>query len=734
MNTIDIKAFEYAISQIDDGFLFENFSQCFMSSVIGHEFIPIGGTKDKGIDGLRYIYYRKDKETEIYQISTESDVNGKIRDTINKLSKNNISITKLRYVTNRKVDSIETISDGLSDELGLPIQIFDKKWFLSNCNHSQATINCYYTFIDSYLHEFRKPGKTVTISNLDSDPRIYVYLRQQLEDTNDISKIDTVIADGLILYALEGTDPDKDIFRNKEEIYEKVGELVKFSSNTLKELIDSRLDFLTTKPRSAKHHTKVDAYCLPYDTRLQIQERNLLDGKLAELFIEETSVILHKYLQEEGKRVKDISKLVNQTIHKIYYKQGLEFSNFIINGSNEDAIEKQLHDVVANVVDNSSVVEYNRTKVKSAIITTIRHIVYNGSENQIKYLKCLSNTYLTMFMLQWEPQIATYFQAMASDMNIFVDNSILIPALSEYYLAENNRRHWNLLLGAKKAGINLLINETILDELVAHFKKLRNKYYSLFQPLEEVYSDESETLYITEILLRSYYYAKISDQIKSYDDFINNFLDPDLKTAKDDLIEFLNSEFGISYRTNEQLGIKVDDSKYQRVVDYLKDHKQSDKNAENDAMMMLTIYRMRELFNEQTKGGIFGYKTWWLSKDTNTYKAIVQVLGETDYPISCYMRPDFIYNYIALSPHKHEIDEIYDKLFPSLLGVNISYHIDSELAEIVQTRMAEFADKKPSRIRAILRRLSEKIKSEPNIRNRKSLNHYLDEELEKLNE
>lgn len=727
---INKEAFEFAIGEIKEGFVFENYVHCLLGNVLSYEFIPVGGSKDGGVDGLQFVYSLKGKENHIFQISTESDIIGKIRDTIVKLK--NRSVSMLTFVSNRVVNNIDKICDSLFDEFNIPLRIFDLRWLANNSSGSQGAIQCYYTFIDSYLHDFQKPGTSVVVSNLDSDARIYVYLRQQLESPEAHLKLNEILADGLIMFSLEGTDPDKNIFKTRSEILESVKEYVKFSSETLEELIDSRLTFLTTKDRKVKYHTKARAYCLPYETRLEIQERNLIDGGLVKIFLEETQLNVKKYLREHATSVRDIASLINETIHKIYHKQGLEFSNFVLNGDNEDVIEQKQIEVVAQVVDESSVVEKNRTQVKDVMILTIREVVYNGSENQIKYLKCLSNTYLTMFMLHWDPQVALYFQTMASDMNIFVDNSIIIPALSEFYLEDKNRRHWNLLKGAKKAGINLLINETILDELVSHFKMLRGKYYNLFQPMEAVYSSDDEVLFTNEILIRSYYYAKVKGRISSYEDFIENFVDSDLKTAKEDITIFLKEEFGITFATNEALGVKIDKGKYQKVVAHLKDQKSAPVKAENDAAMILTIYKMREVFNEQQITGIFGYKTWWLSKDTKTYQSVISVLGEDKYPVSCYMRPDFIYNYIALSPNKQEVDEVYKNLFPSLLGVNISYHIPQELAELIQQRMIEFSDKPQHRLKAVMRRLSDKLKSDPKVRNRKELNHYLDEELAKL--
>jgi hypothetical protein len=233
MKMINKEAFEFAIKEIKDGFIFEDFVHCFLGSVLTYEFIPVGGSKDGGIDGIEHIYSLKGKESNIFQISTESDVRGKIKDTILKLRRNNRSIDHLTYVSNRNVLNKDRLCDDFFDEYGIPLRIFDINWLSRHSNYSTSAINCYYSFIDSYLHEFKKPDKSIVVSDLDSDPRIFVYLRQQLERSKDTVKIDEIVADGLIMYALEGTDPDKGLFKTKSEIEEIVKGFVKFSSKTL---------------------------------------------------------------------------------------------------------------------------------------------------------------------------------------------------------------------------------------------------------------------------------------------------------------------------------------------------------------------------------------------------------------------------------------------------------------------------------------------------------------------
>ena len=215
MESIDQNSFKLAINKIDDGNIFEDFGLSFIGGVLGYEFIPVGGTKDKGIDGLQHIFTRKGFTKIIFQLSTEKDFKGKIKGSIEKLQNNKIEFDNFTYATNRHIINEDQLIDSLYEEYKVTIRIFDQNWFAKYSNHSQATIRTYYTFVDSYLYEFSKPGKTSIVRDLDKDCRLFVFLRQQLETTREDLKIDDLLSDTLILYGLEGTNPDKGLFQNK---------------------------------------------------------------------------------------------------------------------------------------------------------------------------------------------------------------------------------------------------------------------------------------------------------------------------------------------------------------------------------------------------------------------------------------------------------------------------------------------------------------------------------------
>lgn len=731
---VDKDAFEYAVSKIDDGYIFEIFGNDFLSATLGYEFIPVGGTKDKGVDAFQHIFTRSKSEKHIFQLSTEFDHIGKIYGTIEKLKKNGIDFDRLVYVTNRKINNAERLIDEVFEKLKIHLTIYDIRWFSTHSNQSEKTIKSYQIFVDTYLHEYSKPGHYQTIANLDSDSRLYVFLGQQFDDNRVDLKLDDLLADTLILYALEGTDPDKENLKNEIQIKDSIKKYLKFDPQLIDQKISERLRFLTKKPnKKINFHTKELAYCLPYETRTEIEQRNLKDEILFNSFFQETQETIKKYFVDVDVRVKDIESLITKVFNKIFLRQGLEFSNFVLKGDSNSVMEQNLNDVISSAVDESSVIISNKEKVKTALHLAIRDIVYNGSENQLRFLKSLSNTYLMMFLLQWEPKLSTYFQTLASSLKVFVDNSIIIPALSEYYLEEGNRRHWNLLIGAKKAGISMFINETLLSELVAHLRMVRNKYYSLFNQMEMYYSnDEYELLFIDEILIRSYFYAKSKNQINDFDSFIETFVDSELKTAKEELIVYLKETFGITYISNEMWDIKIDEDEKAKLAETLSHKKDVDIKADNDAEMMLAIYHLRNKNGESSDSGIFGYKTWWLSKDTSTYKALLQCFGQDKYPVSCYIRPDFIYNYIALKPTSEEVNNAFNEIFPTMLGVNLSYHMPKEVSQTVQSKIKEYHLKPAVRVKQTLKILSDKLKSDPSLKNRNSVEHFLDQELSKL--
>lgn len=732
VRTINPKELESALGFITDGFVFEDLAQSFLSAVLGASFAPVGGLKDRGIDGLDHSFSRDGVERTIFQASIDAAPERKLNATLDKLQANKIPFDQVTYVTNQVFPDQDRFVDDVYSKHKKVVRIYDLRWFTANANYSQGTVNAYQSFVDTYLHKYQQPGTAYRVEDLQNDPRLFVFLRQQLDAERKDLAIDDILAESLILFALEDTDPDKGKFLTNAQIKDRIAQLIRFDPKLIHSKIDHVLANMSSKPdRRIKYDGRASAYCLAYEGRLEIQGRNLQEAALEAEFKRAVTDRLRKHLQGVGTRVSDLTALIDRTIHKLFYMQGLEFANFV-HHNETDVFEKSLPDVISAVVNESAVVAKNRESVKSALLMTVRDVVYNGTHDEKLFLQRLSNTYMVLFLLQVDPKLTTFFDSLASELEVFVGTSVLIPALSELYLESFNRRYWSLLKGAHSAGVTLRINDTILDELVDHFKKITQRYRDEFKDQEQLYlGDEVQSLYIEDIMLRAYFYAKARGKVATFHDFIDQFVSPTLENARESLAEFLKVEFGIAHVSTRALDVTIDEHEAALLYDQLKSQKRGELQAERDSRFILTIFALREKNNETAGSGIFGYKTWWLSTDTITQRVVSRVFG-TKYQVSCYIRPDFLYNYISLAPRRQEVDDAYLALFPSLIGVNIGFHLPDEVMRFVRERILQFRKYNKARLSAVLQELTNKVKSDTSFRTREKVEPWLDSRLREI--
>jgi hypothetical protein len=96
------------------------------------------------------------------------------------------------------------------------------------------------------------------------------------------------------------------------------------------------------------------------------------------------------------------------------------------------------------------------------------------------------------------------------------------------------------------------------------------------------------------------------------------------------------------------------------------------------------------------------------------------------------MRPDFLYNYISLAPSRGEIDQAFAELFPTLLGVNISFQIPGEVVGVIKKFIKEHQERNPARLQSVLRELIDKLKQDPSYETRERLVPFLDKQSQEL--
>ena len=271
----------------------------------------------------------------------------------------------------------------------------------------------------------------------------------------------------------------------------------------------------------------------------------------------------------------------------------------------------------------------------------------------------------------------------------------------------------------------MVVNGVIIKELAGHIRKSLQVYREEYEKHKDMYTDENAIPYIKEILIRSYFYSRLRGGEGSFSNFIDNFVTPGAHDIEEQLIEFLKYHFNIEYRDERTMDVSIDENDLEKLTNELSKFKPSKIQASTDAKTVLSVCALREKYNEKGGSGIFGYQTWWLSKDTLTQRAVTTCFGNK-YATSCYIRPDFLYNYISLAPSRSQTAEVFDSFFPTLPGISVSHHVPEEISNVVHTTIKEHSEKDPARVRAIIRSLADKLKTDPNAIHAHKLEHYLD--------
>src|SRR5688572_1594901 len=120
---INYNLVEIALEKLS-GSSFENFANYYFSSIIGTNFIPLGGVHDGGADAFLEQIWEDGSENGIfYQASIQKDYKSKIKQTLKRLLQVGRKPRRLVYLTSIKITNIDLEEESLTDELDCRIRI-----------------------------------------------------------------------------------------------------------------------------------------------------------------------------------------------------------------------------------------------------------------------------------------------------------------------------------------------------------------------------------------------------------------------------------------------------------------------------------------------------------------------------------------------------------------------------------------------------------------------------------
>lgn len=683
-----------------EGSTFERFGNTFFSALVGASFVPVGGMKDGGADardGTIHEYVARPGT--FYQMSIEQNYESKIRRTVQRLREFGRDPRVLTYVTSINIKHSDRVERALTDELDVTISIRDGDYIAAHINDDEATRYAFAQHLQHYTEYLSQVGSSNLISSSKHvrSPAVFVFLANEIERREGNESLVDSVTDALIVWALEGTDPESEIFRTEKEVLARIIEDLPSVQDLVAPRLSRRLDAIskTSKKqfpdgRPVQWHSSKNAYCLPFVTRQSISLENAADEALLLRVIESFEDRLREAspTDMDDELIREAGKVALRALQITFEREGAEFSSFIHKGGTNEY--PTILDALREALQEMEITGKQGQAVGDGSFLILRGVLYESRDDERRYLQRLSRTYALLFTLNTEPRLLEFFQDMTAEFRLYVGTDQIIRALSEHYLAEPDQLTRNNLLITKRLGANLILTEPVLTEVVHHLRGADTEFRSRISQIEHRLTYEV-IRNVPQIMLRAYLYARINHKLgsrgpRSWQAFIEQFCSHKTlwkKTAFSDLQQYLQTKFGFSYETTAELKGLVDEDEVESLAQQLIPSKRDPELAYNDALLALAVYGRRLKSGENSKLTEFGWGTWWLTEETSILKFTREIVNQHD--ARYIMRPDFLLNFLTLVPSAREVRHDFSTIFPSMLGVRLAQRMsDSSFNEIME--------------------------------------------------
>lgn len=719
---IDHKLVEIALQQVH-GEDFERFANAMLSAITGIDYVPMGGVQDGGADA--FVDYRDIFEAEkangFFQASIQANHKEKIKHTVKRLRSVGRDPKSLTYVTAQSIKLLDLDEESLTEQTGVFVRIRDSKWIVANVNHSPATINAFQSYLTKYLAFLNHVGGSTLIESAHQadSHAVCVFLRQEVERRSGSGELEEPITDGLILWALEETDPDEGRLASKKDILDRIHEVLPTARHFIEDTLDERLQQLSSKGnptgREVRWYRKEDLFCLPYETRTLVKIENVEDESLKARVMNRLEERAQKLDDKTSPR--DAARVALRAIGLTFEARGLELAAFL-----ERRVGQYEELYIADHVDTSiqelAIPGSDALDIRNVALGAIRGAFYESTDEERKYFSKLAKAYSLLFSLKLETRVVGYFQTMSSNLVLLVGTDILVRALTEHYLHPEDQMTCNLLKMLHAAGAELVLTQPVAEEVHSHVETSDREFADYFERAEHLV-DLDVARQAPKILVRAYFYAKLSPPAgingpQRWSEFIYQICD--LKVlhsprGREQIRKYLMERFGLTFMSDDELTKLSSPSVVESIADKLWEARPGRIKvlAENDAKMVLSVYGKRNQLREDHHVSPYGYRTWWLTHET-TVRTVTQDLVEK-HGAEYMMRPEFLADFIALSPSAQDVRNAYSSIFPTLLGIKMSNRVRDDSFHGFLRRVTEVAAVDEARARVLASEYSDRLKS-----------------------
>ena len=529
------------------------------------------------------------------------------------------------------------------------------------------------------------------------------------------------VTDSLILWTLTDTDPNTDRFRTRDQILREIESSLPAAKRFIRSNIDSRLERLSKKDgtggRKINYHKNGNKYVLPFETRQIIAYENAADINLKD---DVSDIFRGKALNINAvlstKMLEAIVVVCHRAVETAFERRGLELVKYVQDASGTFQIGS-IDSMIVEAIERSTQLSGDDVSLcRNVSLEVLRLTFYHSEPRERELLQKLSRTYTFLLMIKNEPQVVEFFQTMTSQFVLYVGSDIIVRALSEHYLDEQDQSTCNMLKILVASKSNLVLTEKTLDEVCGNLRKSTNSYNNEYGH-REPYLNADAARHIDNILVRAYFYAiKGGGDRKpaGWKDYINQFADYDevVRQGKESLRDYLCDRFAMDFETRDEMVVGVDDEELVSLAAKIQELKKYPERdimlAHNDASQVLRIFARRRELKENAGANPFGFRVWWLTQDSKVKRATNEIVKK--YHGRFLMSPEFLMSFIDVIPNLDDVRKSFQTVFPTILGVKLSNRMEERdfLRVLNEYDKAVAVDK--SRAKVILARLSNRLK------------------------
>jgi len=713
-----VKAFKVTDEEHADAF--ERFANAFLVDDYP-EMKALGGKKDKAMDG--YIYNDESGKVSIIVqscVSPASKARTKVLDTIKKLKKNDLIPEIFIYCTSANIGTeLDETKKELRRDHKVTLEVCDAAWFVARHQTSQNRASTCETYAQQTLEPFVRslqPTKLYSLVLEKDQQRVAVqYLEAVNLDRSKNGNLTKGIFDGLIACVTRDSDPPAKAYPEEAIVTAICGMFPTGHTARIKEIVPGRIQHLVNK-KALHFNQQAGGYVLSFDYRKRVQgniqkAQDIELGFLAALgeAVKNTAEALQVDYEFQTDRIVQIG---HQVVLWYLREQGKVVSDptaALLNILNAEKLLEEflkLHPLPAATAKSPLTEEQLKDLLPPALFTTL-----NTKEQEIRhYLRGKADLFIVHGFLQATPDVQEACAKLLGNDVLYLDTTILIRCIAEYYSSGSRKPLMETLEGAKRVGYQIRTWTPYIGELVSHLRnrvlKEWSNHYSYRQPV-----DLQALLLAARTLVRVFCERAAADgrQLPDYISEILGETDP-----QENAVEFLKEMFEIETKDLPNFD-EADEEVRSRVEEAWLREKRRPENIEEDRFQLLvkndvnsyvSILKLRRTM--KPAGPNYGHKVWYLSLDRTPWRVARVLSPEGDSTYDVAMSLSYLMNCVATLAITGKAN-LPEELIPATTILEESNLVSHEIRAIYEKEV-DFNEKPFMQVRRV-RDLTHRLKS-----------------------